>query len=125
MSGRVLIVDDHTANLKLTRLVLERAGFDVRTAENAPDARAVIAGFAPELILLDIQMPDVDGLTFARELRADPTTSGIVIVALTAHAMKGDDEKALAAGCDGYLAKPMDVQRLPGQVRAWLRQEKS
>lgn len=119
-AGRVLVVDDHAPNLKLTRVVLERAGFEVRTAADAAATRAMLSAFTPELILMDIQMPGVDGLTLTRQLKADPATAGIHIVAVTAYAMKGDEEKARAAGCDGYLTKPIDVERLPGQVLMWL-----
>lgn len=119
-TGRVLIVDDHAPNLKLTRLVLEVAGFEVRTAADAAATRATLASFTPELILMDLQMPGVDGFTLTRELKADPATAGIHIVAVTAYAMKGDEQKARAAGCDGYLTKPIDVERLPGQVLEWL-----
>lgn len=112
----ILIVDDNAVNLKLARVVLETAGFDVRTAINAETALESVAAHRPLLILMDIQMPGMDGLTLTRRLKADPTMAGILIVAVTSYAMKGDEEKALAAGCDGYVAKPIDTRRLPEQL---------
>jgi CheY-like chemotaxis protein len=116
----VLIVDDNAINLKLLRVTLMIAGFEVRTAVHAEDAIAVLATFRPRLILMDIQLPGMDGLMLARRLKADPATSGAVIVAVTAYAMKGDEERALAAGCDGYLAKPIDTRTLPDLLARYL-----
>ena len=113
MSGeRILIVDDNTINLKLVRVLLAAEGFDVRTAEDATEATAVVEAFHPHLILMDIQLPGVDGLELSRRLKSDPANRDLVIVALTAYAMKGDEERALAAGCDGYIAKPIDTRTL-------------
>jgi two-component system cell cycle response regulator len=80
----------------------------------------VLAGFRARLILMDLQLPGMDGLELTRRLKADPERAGIIIVALTAYAMKGDDEKAVAAGCDGYIAKPIDIETLPIEVEAYL-----
>lgn len=113
MAGeRVLVVDDNPQNLKLARLVLVDAGFDVRTAVDAEDALRVLASWRPRVILMDLQLPGMDGLEFTRRLKADRATATICIVALTAYAMKGDQAKAMAAGCDGYLAKPIDIDLL-------------
>jgi CheY-like chemotaxis protein len=112
----ILIVDDNETNLKLARVVLLAAGYEVRTATDAEDALAVLAEFRPRLILMDIQLPGMDGLTLTRSLKADPELSSVVIYALTAYAMKGDEEKALAAGCDGYITKPIDVDLLADTV---------
>ena len=121
MAGeRILIVDDNPANLKLARILLIREGYDVRSAESAVEALGVIREFRPRLILMDVQLPDTDGLTLTRRLKADPATSGIVVVALTAYAMMGDEEKALAAGCAGYLTKPVDTRTLPAYVASHL-----
>ena len=117
---RILIVDDNAANLKVARLALEGEGFEVRVAEDAEAALAVLGEFRPGLILMDIQLPGIDGLELTRRLKADAATHDIVIVAVTAFAMKGDREKALAAGCDGYIAKPIDPIRLPEQVAGFL-----
>ncbi len=108
----ILIVDDNAINLKLARVMLQGEGFEVRTAADAEDALRLLQSFTPRLILMDIQLPGMDGLALTRRLKADPATSGIVILALTAYAMKGDDEKAREAGCDGYITKPIDLDSL-------------
>ena len=114
MSGDpILIVDDNAANLKLARVLLQREGYLVRTATDADSALQVLTTFAPRIILMDIQLPDMDGLALTRHLKADPATKDIVILALTAYAMLGDEEKARAAGCDGYITKPIDIDLLP------------
>ncbi len=121
MGGRpILLVDDHPSNLKLARAVLTKAGYDVRTATNADDALAILESFRPALILMDLQLPGMDGFELARRLKASPATQDMIILALTAYAMKGDDERALAAGCDGYIAKPIDTRALPALVARWL-----
>jgi CheY-like chemotaxis protein len=121
MEGKsILIVDDNAQNLKLARVVLANEGFDVRTASNAEDALQLLRTVTPRLILMDIQLPGMDGLELTRRLKADPATRAIGVIALTAYAMKGDDEKAFAAGCDGYITKPIDVERLPALVSAYL-----
>jgi CheY-like chemotaxis protein len=114
---RALVVDDQPINLKLATVVLQSQGFVVAGAGSADEAIAVTATFKPEVILMDIQMPEVDGLEAVRRLRADPDTRGLVIVALTAYAMKGDEQVMRAAGCDGYLAKPIDVATFGASVR--------
>lgn len=116
----ILIVDDNTQNLKLARVVLANEGFDVYTASNAEDALQLLRTVTPRLILMDIQLPGMDGLELTRRLKADPATRAVRIIALTAYAMKGDDEKAFAAGCDGYITKPIDVERLPVVVSSYL-----
>lgn len=116
----ILIVDDNPTNLKLVRVLLASEGFDVRTAEDAGEAMAVLSTFQPRLILMDIQLPGVDGLELTRRLKAAAATRHVVIVALTAYAMKGDETRVRAAGCDGYIAKPIDTRTLPAQVRAYL-----
>ena len=121
MAGEpILIVDDNPANLKLARVLLASEGYEVRTAADAEEAVAVLKAFRPRLILMDIQLPGMDGLELTRRLKADPEMRGIVILGLTAYAMKGDEERILAAGCDGYIAKPIDTRRLPSQVAEYL-----
>ena len=113
MAGEpILIVDDNPQNLKLARVVLSGEGYAVKTAMNAEDALCLLASFTPRLILMDLQLPHMDGLELTRQIKADPARRDIVIVALTAYAMKGDKEKATAAGCDGYLSKPIDIGEL-------------
>jgi CheY-like chemotaxis protein len=114
--ARILVVDDNPTNLRLASDVLEFAGHQVLSAADAEAALGVIRQTPPDLILMDIALPGMDGLTLTRQLKADPTTRHIGIVALTAFAMKGDDQKARESGCDGYITKPIDTRKLPGQV---------
>lgn len=116
----ILVVDDSLDNLMLTQFLLESEGFEVRTAEHAEQAIEVLGSYRPMLILMDLQMPGIDGLELTRQLRANPTWDEVTIVALTAYAMKGDEEKALAAGCDGYITKPIDTRTFPSIVRGYL-----
>jgi two-component system, cell cycle response regulator DivK len=116
----ILIVDDNVANLKLAKVLLTSEGYDARTAADAEQALKMLTQFTPALILMDIQLPGMDGLELTRKLKSDPATSKIIIVALTAYAMKGDDARALAAGCDDYVAKPIDVLGLPAKIAGLL-----
>jgi two-component system, cell cycle response regulator DivK len=116
----ILIVDDNPANLKLARLLLRGEGFDARTAPDAEQALKILATFTPRMILMDIQLPGMDGLELTRRLKSDPATRDIIIIALTAYAMKGDEERARAAGCDGYIAKPINIKTLPAVVTQYL-----
>ncbi|MEK6807344.1 MAG: response regulator [Pseudomonadota bacterium] len=116
----VLIVDDNLTNLKLARVLLVAAGFEVRTAADAEEALETLKSFHPKLILMDIQLPGMDGLTLTRQLKCDPATRDIIIVALTAYAMKGDDEKARASGCAGYITKPLDTRSFAAEVGRYL-----
>jgi two-component system cell cycle response regulator DivK len=113
----VLIVDDNVTNLKLARVILCGEGYEIRTANDAEEALHVLETFSPRLILMDIQLPGIDGLELTRRLKGDPRRSNIVIFALSAYAMKGDEEKAIAAGCDGYITKPIEPDTLLDQVR--------
>jgi CheY-like chemotaxis protein len=117
MAGEpILVVDDNPANLKLLRMLLVGESYDVRTAGDAGEALAILQQFRPRLILMDLQMPGMDGFELTRRLKGDVATRDIVIIALTAYAMKGDEEKARAAGCDGYVSKPIDTRSLPDLV---------
>ena len=121
MAGeRILVVDDNAQNLKLARVLLQSEGYEVRTAVNAADARGVLGEFEPRLVLMDLQLPDLDGLELTRQLKAEPRWAKLKVVALTAYAMKGDREKAMAAGCDGYVTKPIDSDLLLVTVAAQL-----
>lgn len=123
MSGQpVVIVDDNPHNLKLARVLLSGEGYEVRTAVDAEEALRMLEEFRPLLILMDMQLPGMDGLELTRRLKADPVNCRIKILALTAYAMKGDRERALAAGCDGYIAKPIDIESLPRTIAAMLDQ---
>ena len=118
----ILVVDDNPDNLKLTQVLLECEGFEVRMAEDARQTLEALQTYRPMLILMDVQMPEMDGLELTRKLRLDPALGDVIIVALTAYAMKGDQENARAAGCDGYIAKPVDPQGLAAEVAAYLEQ---
>lgn len=114
MAGeRILIVDDNPANVVLISFLLTTNGYEVRTAAEAGEALSVMAKFHPRLILMDVQLPGMDGLELTRQLKAQPANRDVIIVALTAHAMKDDEQRARAAGCDGYLTKPIDTRTLP------------
>jgi len=118
---RVLIVDDNAMNVTLARAVLGADGFEIESAADAREAFRQIDAFRPTLILMDIQLPGVDGLELTRQIKADPSTQHIVIVAFTAFAMRGDEAKMLAAGCGGYISKPIEVNSFAGQIRSMLR----
>jgi CheY-like chemotaxis protein len=120
MKPRLLLIDDNPLNLKLARCVLEDAGFIVVTAPSAEHAVPLLDDPLPDLVLVDLALPGIDGLEFARRLRADPRTRAIPIVAMTAFAMQGDEAKALAAGCDLYLTKPVDTRRLGARLHGLL-----
>jgi CheY-like chemotaxis protein len=121
----VLIVDDNPVNLRLTEVVLKGARHEVHTARDAESALEAVASIHPGLILMDIQLPGMDGLELTRRLRADPDTRDIVIVATSAYAMASDKRKAREAGCDGYIVKPIDVRTLPETVSGYLRDRRA
>jgi len=116
----ILIVEDNEKNMKLTRDVLQFNGFTTLEATTAEDGIAVAQARAPSLILLDIQLPGIDGVTALGRLRADPLTASIPVMALTAFAMKDDELRLRGAGFDGYVTKPISIRELPAQVRACL-----
>jgi CheY-like chemotaxis protein len=116
----ILVVDDNALNLKLARMLLVSKGYTIQTAENGLEALTLAEEIHPDLILLDIQLPGIDGLEVARRLKSNRSTADIPVVALTAYAMQGDEQKARAAGCDGYITKPIDTTNLPAQVRSYL-----
>ena len=117
MAGeKILIVDDNAINLKLVAYLMKANGYTVQTALDAESAIEAIRANHPDVILMDIQLPGIDGLELTRRLKADPKTRDIVIVAVTAYAMKGDQAKALAAGCDDYITKPIDTRTLPETI---------
>jgi two-component system cell cycle response regulator DivK len=117
---RVLVVDDNDLNVEMVSFLLGQDGQDVQAVRDYQGVLAALPGFQPHLILMDMQLPHVDGLEITRRLRADAAYADLVIVAFTAYAMKGDEAKMLAAGCNGYLSKPIDVARFAAQVRSYL-----
>ena len=117
MSGEaVLIIDDNEVNLQLARYSLEEAGFVVKTAGDAGEAQTLLSTFHPALILMDIQLPGMDGLELTRLLKADSLFADVKIVALTSYAMRGDEQKALVSGCDGYITKPIETRTFAATV---------
>jgi CheY-like chemotaxis protein len=109
--------------MKLASDLLEWSGYQISKAMNAEQALEAIRQTPPDLILMDIWLPGMDGLTLTRKLKADDATKRIRIIALTAFAMKGDERKAFDAGCDGYITKPIDTRKLPDQIARVLRKE--
>jgi DNA-binding response OmpR family regulator len=116
----ILIIEDNERNLKLVRDVLQFNGFQTAEARTAEDGLALASASPPDLVLLDLQLPGIDGMEAFRQLRGNSSTAGVPVVAVTALAMKDDRERVLGAGFDGYLEKPISVRELPGQVRAFL-----
>ena len=118
MAGEpILVVDDTPVNLKLTRILLLNEGYRVLTAASAEEALELLRAYHPQLILADIQLPGIDGLEMTRRIKQDTATRDIIVVALTAFAMKGDEQKAIDAGCDGYITKPIDTRTLGQRIR--------
>ena len=117
MSDLILIIEDNEKNMKLARDLLQYHGFAVAGADNAEDGLALARAQTPRLILMDIQLPGMDGVTALGQLRGDPSTSGIPVVAMTASVMKEDRERFDKAGFDGFITKPIDVRAFPQQVR--------
>jgi two-component system cell cycle response regulator DivK len=116
----ILVIDDSFDNLRLTQMLLECEGYEVRTAEDADQALDLLKNYRPELILMDIQLPGMDGLELTRRLRQIPALNGVPIVALTAYAMAHDEANALEAGCNGYITKPIDTRAFPILIRSYL-----
>jgi CheY-like chemotaxis protein len=116
----ILIVDDNPQNLKLAKVILLSEGYDVKTAIDTEDALRLLESFTPALILMDLQLPRMNGLELTRHIKANPARRGITIIALTAYAMKGDHDRALAAGCDGYMSKPIDTNALATMVAEYI-----
>jgi two-component system cell cycle response regulator DivK len=116
MTKRVLYIEDRPDNRGLVRRVLMAEGIEVLEAATADDGISLAIQHLPDLILMDINMPGKDGLTATQELRANPALEHIPIIALTANVMKGDRERTLEAGCDGYIPKPIDVDKFPAEV---------
>lgn len=116
----VLIVEDNSANLLLARTVLERGGYSVATAQTADEVRRYLQSATPDLILMDIGLPGQDGLSLTREIKSMSQMATIPIVAVTAHAMANDEQRARAAGCDGYVSKPFRARQLLDELAAIL-----
>jgi CheY-like chemotaxis protein len=120
-AATILVVDDNPINLKLVSDLLAFEGYRVLKAEDGEQAAASVEAEPPDLILLDVDLPGIDGLTLTKRLKSDARTGDIIIVALTAFAMKADRQRAVAAGCDAYVTKPIDTRGLPAQVAELLQ----
>ncbi|HSW93042.1 MAG TPA: response regulator [Gammaproteobacteria bacterium] len=121
MSGEaILIIEDNLLNLKMMDYLLTAKKYDVYRAMDAREALSLLETVKPALILVDIQLPGMDGLELTRKLKADPRYKHIPVIAITAYAMKTDKEKALAAGCNGYIAKPVDIKTLPDIIDKYI-----
>jgi CheY-like chemotaxis protein len=118
--ARILVVDDNPVNLRLVTMLLEKEGYAVDNAVDAEQAVELLAHVLPDLILMDIALPGMDGLTLTRKLKADRRFKSVPIIALTAFAMKGDDQKAYEAGCDDYITKPIDTRQFLQRIAKWL-----
>lgn len=123
MTGRqvILIIEDNVRNLKLARDILNHIGYRTLEAENAEDGLALARAQRPDLVLMDVQLPGMDGVEALGHLRTDPLTADIPVVALTAFAMRDDRDRLLAVGFDAYLEKPLNVPEFPSQIAACLR----
>lgn len=119
-AATILYIEDNAENRLLVRRVLHAEGYNVLEADSADQALEIVLSQAPDLILMDINLPEVDGYTLTSRFKSIPSLSRIPIIALTANVMKGDREKTLEAGCDGYIQKPIDVDNLPHQIDRYL-----
>ncbi len=120
MTHKILIVEDNEHNCNLFRDILEFQGYAVTVATDGREGVEMARGLMPDLILMDIQMPEMDGLTAGQMLKGDPATSGLKIIALTSFAMQAEQEKFIEAGFDGYLSKPINTRELPRLMQQWL-----
>lgn len=118
---RILYIEDNAENRLLVRRILEAEGYAVLEATDGPSGLETAASTKPDMILLDINLPEIDGYDLARRFRNTPGLQQVPILAVTANVMQGDRERTLEAGCDGYIQKPIDVDRLPDQIRAALK----
>ena len=119
----ILYIEDNVDNRTLIRRILTAEGYELKEAANAGEALATLNLMHPDLILMDINMPDVDGYTLTAQIRAMSGFESVPIVALTANVMRGDRERSLEAGCDGYIQKPIDIDILPQQIERYLRKK--
>lgn len=120
MASKVLVVEDNDMNMQLVEFLLEEEGYEILKASSGEEALQSIAQTVPDLILMDIHLPGMDGLTVVREMKNDPRTKRVPILALTAHAMRGDRDRFLDAGCDGYISKPIDVKTFIPAIQSYL-----
>ena len=122
-TAKVLYIEDSFDNRLLVRRILDAEGYQVLEAENAEEGLAMARGSLPDLIMIDINMPEMDGLTLTSMMKADKQLCDIPVVAITANVMRGDRERTLAAGCDGYIQKPIDIEEFPQVVAQYLQHD--
>jgi CheY-like chemotaxis protein len=120
MSSRILVVEDNEMNMQLFEYLLEESGFEIVKATSGEEALRLAGEANPDLILMDIHLPGMDGLSVVRELKSGGKLTGVPILALTAHAMRGDRDRFLQAGCDGYISKPIDVKTFIPSIQKFL-----
>ncbi len=120
MNKRILIVEDQEDNRRIMRDLLTDAGFEVIEAVNGNEALSVAEAERPDLIVMDIQLPELDGLEATRRIKANPALRHIPVIAVTSYALSGDNERAMAAGCDAYFAKPVSPRKLLAKIREYL-----
>lgn len=122
MPRKILVVEDNDMNMQLVEFLLEEGGYDIVKAASGEEALAITrnGASAPDLILMDIHLPGMDGLSVVRQMKGDERTNRIPILALTAHAMRGDKDRFLEAGCDGYISKPIDVKTFISSIEQYL-----
>ena len=120
MGANILYIEDNPGNRMLVRSILEAEGYTIREAIDGPAGLEMAAQERPDLILLDINLPEIDGYDLARRMRAMPNLDGVPILAVTANVMQGDKERTIEAGCNGFIPKPIDVDKLPQQIKAAL-----
>jgi len=118
---KVLVIEDNLDNFELVRFLLEQEGLQVLGARDGRSGLDTARLHQPDLILLDLSLPEIDGWQLARQLKADPTTAHIAVLALTGHTLPGDRERALSAGCDSYISKPLDIPNFLDQIKAFLK----
>jgi CheY-like chemotaxis protein len=122
-NGRVLLVEDNLDNLELVQFLLERAGFEVTAARTGREGLDIARRDLPDLVLMDLTLPEVDGWTAARELKSDPQTAAIPLIAITAHTLPGDRKRALDSGFNGYLSKPINIHTFPQTIAAAIQKK--
>lgn len=120
MPPTILVVEDNDMNMQLVEYLLEEAGYEILKATSGEEALEVASKSSPSLVLMDIHLPGMDGLSVAREMKQNERTQGVPILALTAHAMRGDKDRFLEAGCDGYISKPIDVKTFIPSIEEYL-----
>ncbi len=124
MSGKnVMVVEDNEKNRKLMRVVLKAKGYNVIEATTGEEALSLLKENIPDIILMDIQLPGIDGLTLVKQIKADALTKDIPIIVVTAYAMKGDEQKILETGCNAYVSKPINTQELPLIIEKYIKRD--